>query len=451
MSQSVIPIPELLEVAMVLRQERDLYGAEMVLKKIIEANADHPDAHHELGMIYWQEGRASECIEHFNHAVTLDSNNKQYMTDFNEESLFFGVTNQLKHEPIEVNPRGKPQRVLAVIDYSVQPYSIGDFLVYIIGSMVAAIQSGATKIDFCFISDPSRPPLDPIMSKLVTEDNHYFHLMTFLPVVQLNPMLGSVFVFDSIDSYNNFISKYQEEYHLWPSSEQLKAGKYMYYDILKMVADHFIKFSSIPKISFNNNLKLWANNFFKINTIGTIPVTVNIRNNQYFHAHRNSNVEAWKEFFMTCSKKYKAKFIITCAASEIDERLRSVDNVVFSKDFNTNLMQDLALINFSAFHIGSASGPAILPVFDSRPYYIFNCDALPHLNLYQGSLEHAEENDLRFSFARELQSIGVSEETSASILKEFEKIWSSRDWTAHGAGERELPNLPSQQSPTWLA
>jgi glycosyltransferase involved in cell wall biosynthesis len=321
-------------------------------------------------------------------------------------------------------------RLLTIIDYAVQPYSIGDFLVYLMGSLVAAESAGMEKVDLCLLSDPSRPHADPIMRSRVNAQNHHSHLMSFLPLVELHPRLGSLFVFDKVSEMEGYLANAGGSYDLWPSSAALDEKKYMYYDIFKMVKEHHRQRGEIPQFRFSASLADWTNAFFRLHGASAVPVTVNLRNNPHYHANRNYSLTAWKKFFERCHETVPVKFIIAGAASEVAPSLRTLPNVVFAKDHQTTLLQDMALIHFAAFHLGSSSGPATLAMFGTKPYYIFNCDSLPYLAHYGGAVKQNGAGELQCSFAQKLQSFGVGPETADGIWQQFQKIWSSRDWPA---------------------
>ena len=343
--------------------------------------------------------------------------------------LFKSVLSGAPQPPrAKATPPPTPRRLLTVIDYSVQPYNVGDFIIYLMGSIVAAELAGAEKVDLCLLSEPSKPHPEPIMRDRVNAQNHYAHLMTFLPLVELHPRLGSLLVFDSTAELNTFLGNAGGNCTFWPSQAALAARQYMYYDTLKIINEHHRRHGEIPRFKFLPCLTNWADTFFKTHAAGAVPVTVNLRNNPHFHGHRNFVLSAWKEFFERCQGTVPVKFIITCAASEVDESLRHLPNVVFAKDHQSTLLQDLTLIRFSAFHLGSASGPSILPVFGTRPYHVFNCDALPHVALYGGALAQNDAGELVFSFAQEFQTLSVVPETAEGIWQQFDKIWTSRDW-----------------------
>ena len=333
-------------------------------------------------------------------------------------------------------------RLLTILDYSAQPYSIGDFLVYLMGSMIAAESAGIEKVDLFILSDLSRSHADPVMREWVNAANHHDRLMSILPLVELHPRFGSLFVCDSVAELNAHLSKPGCCYQLWPSATVLQENKYLFYDIMVMIKGYHDQTGMIPRFKFGAPFENWAKEFFQRHAGGCVPITVNLRNNPSFGTHRNYILPAWRDFFARCQECMPVKFFVTCAASEVDPSLRNFPNVVFAKDHKTTLLQDLALIRFSAFHLGSSSGPVGLVMFESKPYHIFNSDVFPHLPAYKDSMVQASPGELVYSFAQPLQTTGVVPETAAGIWHQFDKIWTSRDW----AGAWNATGLASSMS-----
>lgn len=365
-----------------------------------------------------------------------------------------------KHEGLERReygvvdqpPTGAESRLLVTIDYAYQPCSIGDLLVNLFAAIVVAAEHGVLEIDFCFISGPDRIPADPNMQKVIGRDTRWVHLFSILPVIQLLPGLGSVMVFDSLEMFRRHLAANPGRYHLWPSLEQLERHAYLYYPGLTAIDGYYNRHSRLPKLNFYKELVEWTASFYARLVYPALPVTVNLRNNKLFHQHRNSDVAAWKGLFDYCNGRYPVTFVITCALAEVAEELRACPNVLFAKDQHTTIVQDLALIRHSIFHIGASSGPSILPVFYSTPYFISNCDALPHIQHYGGTLLQAPDGSLRFSFAGELQRLGIDKETSEGLIREFERIWYSRseaDWREAALVHPDAASSPTQM--TWLA
>jgi hypothetical protein len=331
-----------------------------------------------------------------------------------------------------------------VVDHAVQPYNIGDLLIYMTGSLVAAREAGASGIDLAFIVDPTRTPSDPIMAELVSRETPLALLTAALPVLQLNPQLGAFHVFHRASDFQDFLVQNQERYLLWPSRAVLAEQRYMFYDVFRAVHAFHQRHGAIPQVRFSPALRAWTHGFYQRHAGGRVAVTVNLRNNPGFHAHRNSVLPAWKAFFERCQERVPVTFLVTCAASEMDAGLRACPNLVYAKDHHTSVLQDLALIRHAAFHLGAASGPAAMPIFGARPYHIVHCDMAPFVELYGGALVRSGATELRYAFAQGPQTFGTEPETEATLWAEFERMWRWRDWAA--ARESELAALLRPES-----
>lgn len=348
------------------------------------------------------------------------------------------------------------KRLLAIYDLSVQPYSIGDVIVFLEGSLVMSELLGIDKIDMCFICDTDRPPTDPIFNKVLGNNKHFYNLFLILPLIQLNPRLSSIFVFDSYSRMQQFISDNSEQYHIWPTIEQLERKEYTYYQIFHTLHNYYLQNHSIPQLIVGDALRSWADKFYQERVFPDLPVTVNLRNNSYFHEHRNADIDIWIKFFQYCENRYPVKFVIICAFSEIDERLRKPPNVIIAKDYNTNVIQDLALIQSAAFHMGTSSGIMSLIAFTKQPYFITKCfltesNLLSHIHRYRGALIKISEDFLSFSFASSLQRLTARAETKELLISEFERIWTSVDWNAMKTKEHNHEKSDAKQSPlSWL-
>lgn len=342
----------------------------------------------------------------------------------------------------------KQKRLLAVYDLSVQPYSIGDLIVFLEGSLLFSSLRGADKIDLCFISDRERPCVEPKFNKTINSNNRLYYLLRLMPLVQINERIGSIFVFDSYQGLRQFVSNNMDKYFLWPTIEQLENREYNYYDIFYKLHEYYMKHKAIPQFSFNKTLTEWSELFFQKNVFPDLPVTINVRNNREYDHHRNSDIGALVDFFQYCNNKYAVKFIIICSYSEIDDRLRMCPNVIIAKDFNTGVEHDLAIIYHSAFHLGVSSGIGAVSVVGNKPYSFFKSDMLINLNSYKGALIHESDGSLRFSFASRLQRFLAEKDSQEMLIKEFERIWLSRDWSKWGNSNKD--DIGEDITLTWL-
>jgi hypothetical protein len=320
--------------------------------------------------------------------------------------------------------------IVSILDYSVQPYSIGDFLTFLYGTIMAAGSERAVTVDLIVLSDLSLGHADPSMRALLASGGHSERLMSILQLCALHPSLRSLKVFYSWRDLNRYLGDIHSKCYFWPSIADLRQRKYLTYDIFISAKEFYDLHGNLPRLFFPGTLSDWADAFFLDKGRGSVSISVNLRNNKNFGVHRNVALDAWHGFFRRCENKYPVKFFIVGDKEEVDIGSSELKNVICAKSFGTNLLQDLSLINRAAFHLGSCSGPALLAMFLEKPYYIFNNDMLPHLARWRGSLVLHLGEHLRCSWAAPYQSLGLVKETEQLISEQFVAIWESRDWMA---------------------
>ena len=76
------------------------------------------------------------------------------------------------------------RRILAILDYTVQPYSVGDFIFFLMSTMVVARTTNIEFIDLAIHSDPNVPHSDPALAGFVTIENHHKRLMGLIPLTR---------------------------------------------------------------------------------------------------------------------------------------------------------------------------------------------------------------------------------------------------------------------------
>lgn len=444
-------------------------------RKALRSDPSSAMAFNNLGTVLWQQDRTPEALEAFRQALKLNPSDRLIVLNSIDVMMAMGKTCEavgLLERYLQKNPTDKEanlhwvrakqggncpgipgklphdqvsrphksakdvQRLLLVVDYATQPYCIGDLIVYMAAAEALRVMCGAQKTDICMISDPAIEPADENIRSMVTPQNRYHHLLEVMPVVQTTPHIGSLFVFDSLKSAQQHIDHCQTMYSVWPRVEDLGARKYLYYDAIHQLRDFHNAHGRVPELSFCDRLKNWYDEFIHQFIGDRLPVSVNLRNNGNFHDHRNSMMDEWQGFFEYCRSRYPVTFILTSSAEEVDPRFRSCPNVIIAKDHQTTLMQDLALIRFSALHMGASSGPAAIPLLSAKPYLIVNCDMLPHLHAYKGAVIKESDQRLRFAFSCPLQTFSIGKETQGFLIEEFEKMYSS----VRGRNKHPLPH-----------
>lgn len=341
------------------------------------------------------------------------------------------------------------KRLLLIYDTSSQPFNIGDILIMQAASHALREKHNLDRVDFALVYDPVDPAAaDPVFAS-ITDRNALFHLASILPVAQVNQYLGSLMLFDSDLHLQRYVADSADLYHVWPSGWRYASRDYLYYVVFNEVFyEYYKKHGTVMQLTCRPFLVDWANTFYLDHVFPKVPVTVNIRNNQMFQTHRNSNLDVWLEFFKHCESRYPAKFIVICAWSEIDDRLRDCPNVILAKDYHTGVEQDLALIHASAIHMGVGSGPVSMAWFNTKPYLMVNTVYGPNYFKCSDMLVDMAPGIQRFCFAGPLQRIVASAETTELLINEFAHMWSAVDlqhWQALAN-----PQKKSDEMHTWL-
>lgn len=319
------------------------------------------------------------------------------------------------------------KRLLMICNLKRIHWNVGEHLHFQAVSLIKRIECGADVIDIAWLYNPD----DPAFRKTgITPDNYQYHLSKLLPLAYVNPYFGSFTLTDSLDTL-----KLESYEHIFPSLDVvLKKTK-----IWKMpiIEDFYKSNGFIPHLSCREGLLLWARSFFELRGI-VYPVVIHLRKS--FSGKRNSSFDTWMKFFRFCRTKKSWKgqplravtFIVIGTRQEIYPPLREIGNVVFSKDYNTNIEQDCALIQSSLMFMGGPSGPNIMAIYGSIPYLIFN---------FQMAYEYAEGRVFQYPWQTSLQKLIWARETVNSLIEEFTQFMGKIDLAEWKKSHAE-PSLP---------
>jgi hypothetical protein len=311
------------------------------------------------------------------------------------------------------------RRLMMIYDFASQPFSIGDILVIQEASLVLRQVAGLDRVDLAFVYDPTSPVVPDLAFSQIDPENFLWHLSTVLQAAQVNPHLGSLFLFDSHRRLEEFASGSLHVYEIWPPLRQYASREYLYYRVFnEILFDYFQEEKTLPRLESRAPAKAWAKAFLERHVGSDVAVTVQLRRNPA-NSERDTDYDSWMRFFEFCQRRYPVKFIIICAQNEVDLSLRQISNVVVAKDHCTSVEQDLALIEAAAIHMGASSGPGAIAIFSGKPYCLFNTDL--QLDLYRGSIREGHRATL--FFGNSSQSFLFGRENPDLIATEFERMW----------------------------
>lgn len=310
-------------------------------------------------------------------------------------------------------------RLLLIYDFSSQPFSVGDILIFQEASLVLRELHDLGTVDIALVYDPTRPVVSDPAFEHVRPESFLFHLSSILPAAQVNPYLGTLLLFDSPSKLEKYVADNIDSYYVWPSFADYASHKYLYYHCFnKLFVDCFTRKGVLPSLCSRPAVNSWAREFLEKHAHRKIPVSVQLRRNPSNPA-RNSDYGSWIDFFRYCANHYPVQFIVICSPGEIDPVLRQLGNVVVAKDSHTSLEQDLALIEASSMHMGASSGPGTIAIFNSKPYCMFGFDA----NALLSKVLITEEHRVRFFFAKKEQYWVRQAETYELLVREFKFLW----------------------------
>lgn len=320
--------------------------------------------------------------------------------------------------------RGK-KRVLAFENFSNNSPALGNLLEFQMRSMCLSELHNIDTIDVAFIYDFKNPFWDPKMLRWISPSNFQLHLYETLPLLNMNPKLGSVFVFNSRESFKSFLNQHIKEYVLCPSlfhytnKSSAARGNYLF------VRNFYLKKKYLPQFVFKPNIVLWAKTFLKRYVSNKYAVTINLRMNPLYGERRNSDIPSWQYLFRYCLEKHPdVTFLILARRNEAPEDLRDMPNVLFVKDYRTTMEQDMSLVKHGLFHMGVVSGPTSLTNFtDDISYCIFRVelnDKSYNYKWFKSGTQYPWQN-------KDLQKMIWENETPELLVKEFEHLFQNTD------------------------
>lgn len=267
--------------------------------------------------------------------------------------------------------RSAPQskkRILAVWDFRVVPFTVGEMLVFQEMALVMRELHQVDKIDIILLCDAEQPARDD--SGLNSQNFHYY-FSKLLPMAFVNPHIGAVMVLDSPETLAAYIADNYDRYYIFPPYVDANGRSFTGYDQFSQYMQMFYaEHGHIPHLSCQPAMNSWAYQFLAATVRPRLPVIVQLRNTSIEHS-RNARLEYWLEFFSFCEMRYDVMFVLIGDKSEIDPRFRNLPNVLVAKDHGTTVEQDMALIQTSMMYMGSTSGPNFMAMCSNLPYVIY--------------------------------------------------------------------------------
>ncbi len=259
--------------------------------------------------------------------------------------------------------RNPQKKILAYWDFNQRLSKMGDFITFleylnILKHEIHINKSCNKNIDLCFIDDNAH---------YNKTDRRFYKTYQFKKNINylssLNSNIDSVLFFRSNNEFERFYLQNKERYIRWPATVSGTVAV----DCRSIETFHR-KNGFIPTLDVPLEIKDEIYQFYDKYVYPSRPIIINIRNNKEHDIKRNSAITELKRFIEHYGTERGYKFIIIGDKSEIPMELRKFDNVLFSKDYFSDIEYDLALIKTSYLSIFPSSGMACLAWFGNVPF-----------------------------------------------------------------------------------
>lgn len=342
-------------------------------------------------------------------------------------------------------------KFLLIYDLETQPFSVGDFLLF--QEVVTIIKESKkfSSINLAIIFNEEDPTPSDVAFKSINTKNFRYNLISLLPITLISNDIDEIHIFNSKEKFELYISGVSGDVETFPSGWKLNLTReYLYYTIFdEIIYPYFLSDGKVPMLRFSDYLSDFAIDFFEKKASNKIPITINLRLNNAFQKNRNSDFNCWLDFVRYAEQHYPdVHFFIICSMAEIDSRFRNLANVSIVKDYHTRIDEELALIRYSAMHLGASSGPALAAWFGSNPYLILNTTLHEQIFSNRKMVIKDGQNILRFSFANNLQRFIIGPEKLEILIPLFDECLRSDSVSQWRASNFQRDHIHTNSS--WL-
>lgn len=338
---------------------------------------------------------------------------------------FMGSMNFIKYI-FNVSPSKKKEKILGIWNFQATNFGIGGLIEFNLQLLCEAHRRVINEIDIALLYNPLTPVKKSKYSSWITKDNIHYHLMEQFPLLNVNPKLSSIFIFNSKEEFDSFLNKNIDKYYLVPSLFTYVNELSGRLGIYRFFKDFYLKYGFLPKLKIPESTDLWSKALINKYANGRFVVAVSLRSNPFHSLSRNADINVWKSLFEYClRKKYNIVFLILGRKSEMTDELR-LPNVLLSKDYNTDVQQNLALIQNSLFYMATSSGLISFAFLSNDiPYIITNFlrdfkDGFVNYKWLNPKTNILWQN-------KEFQKLSFEKETPEFLIKEFENLFSKVD------------------------
>lgn len=293
-------------------------------------------------------------------------------------------------------------KLTGVWDFNKQSGKIGDFCVFLVNLGLVAQDNGIKYCEVVIVDDPNDPNYNTGQFYKPKEFKNQI-----ISACELAPWIrDSVSIFDSKDDFERFIKDERPWTLIYPDPiSDLAYGFNIY--------PHLSTRKEIRRLKSKPEDLEWAERFFK-KFSSKPPIVLNARYNPYRRQERNVQKETWQNFleFINAQTVFLPVFIGTEEEATFFDR-KSLDNIIFSKDHETNLLQDAALMQRAEFSMMECGGIGEIGMLMDTKMILYSLNAYPHPS---NILQHGH----KFPFYKPEQLRLWYKPTLADLIRDFE-------------------------------
>ena len=323
------------------------------------------------------------------------------------------------------------QAHLAVWDFGVKPYALGDILSWNLLTVIHAIRAGKSRVDIAIVLDPLRPNMPA--QGYITSQNYMQFFLELEQAFYFNPMLGNLHIYkDRLLFEEMMILKNLKKESMEPSltgyTNDLHNCHQGYSFYHHEFNEFYDEYGYVPKFKAPVGFENVAKELFSKAHTESFVVAVHLRQRKNMNGTfrqsdllRDSDQNNWLAFFKWALNEYP--FVMFALVGRIDEYPREMmrmRNVVFLKSCGMGLSHELSLISEADLFMGSNSGPAMMAIYSDTPYLIYQSQSLAEQAASNFGIPLGTES---LPYANDHQKIKWTEDTIDTLIQDFESMY----------------------------
>jgi hypothetical protein len=325
---------------------------------------------------------------------------------------------------------------VAIYDFELLPYALGDVLTWNIQTALRCEDMGLQKVDMFICMDP-RHPASIYQRNLVVSENCSLFLNELFGAFGTHPTLGNIHLFGSRDemlvalkeaaSKDSIVAGSLSDYEKVLASRDNEAALNEYF--IKYVYSHETinafarKHGHIPLLAASRGCEPDVTSLINQRFAGKRIVVIHPRLRRLDYGYggehtyqRDSDIVEWHEFVRLAGNKHPdVQFVLVGRLQEKPLELLRLPNVVSLRMLGMGIGHELTLMLQADLFLGASSGFAAMANFSAIPYFITK------MNREACKAYGIEEGSDRLPFAKPDQVLIYEPETSVLLMQLLEK------------------------------